>query len=120
MAISGMTSAGQAFNRHGRRFAFAHGYARAGGNDLARFTGSERSDRLKVDEDLVKLMGGGYYHPGETVRDRRSRPGGGFDSGVVPRPTERTSSRHEGPDASCLRREPGRGRRAASRPWPTT
>lgn len=83
MAISGMTNAGQTFTATADGFAFAHGYARAGGNDLARFTGSERSDRLKVDEDLVKLMGGGYYTRAKLFETVEADLGGGFDSAVV-------------------------------------
>ncbi len=78
-----MTSAGQAFT------ATADGFASptaTPGRAETTWPGSPApsvSDRLKVDEDLVKLMGGGYYTRAKLFETIEADLAGGFDSSGV-------------------------------------
>ncbi len=83
MAMSGTTSGGTAFSATAEGFRYAHGYAKTGGNDVAQFTGSEQSDRLKTYPDLVKLMGGGYFSRAKFFETVAVDMAGGGDTAVV-------------------------------------
>ncbi len=64
-------------------FRYAHGYAKAGGNDTAEMVGSSRSEQLKVYADLVKLMGRDYYNRAKFFETVSVEMNAGNDSGSI-------------------------------------
>ena len=83
VGLSGTTGGGKAYSVTASGFPVVHGYAKAGGNDVAQFVGSERSERVKAYEGLVKLMGGGLYGRAKFFETVEVEMGGGKDAGVM-------------------------------------
>ena len=83
MVMRGKPVGGRAYSATANNFRTAHGYARAGGNDVAQFTGSDGSDRAKTYDNLVKMMGSGYYARAKFFEQVRMNLRGGTDASVV-------------------------------------
>ena len=83
MVMTGTPIGGTSFSVSANNFSYAHGYARTGGNDVAQFAGSDRSDRAKVYDSLVKMMGGGYYARAKFFEQVDMNLRGDTDSTVV-------------------------------------
>ncbi len=83
MVLSGTTSGGTAFSATADGFRYAHGYAKAGGNDAAQFVGSAQADRVKAYEQLVKAMGGAHYARAKFFERVEVDLGDGVDAAVI-------------------------------------
>ncbi len=83
MVLTGTPIGGSAFSATANGFRYAHGYAKAGGNDAAEFVGSDQSERVKVYPTFVKLIGNDYYNRAKFFETATVQMFDGNDTGRV-------------------------------------